>query len=88
MSEYLLLKWGTLKGWNLESEASRAAAQEYIDAAPVSLGAMTQHDTDDQKCAICKMIDVLDGPITNDWSGESMTKDEAKEYVMSYGKKT
>ena len=24
MSEYLLLKWGTLKGWDLKSDASKA----------------------------------------------------------------
>lgn len=83
-SEYLLLKWGTLKGWKLESEASLAAAQRYIDAG-VSLSAMTQHDTPEQKKSLCDLIDAIDGPITNDWSGEEMTKDAAKKYVLEYG---
>lgn len=87
MSEHLLLKWGTLKGWNLESEASKAAAQKYVDFGMSGSGAMTQHDSADQKTALCELIDAIDGEISNDWSGETMTKDQAKEYVLSYGKK-
>ena len=84
MSEHLLLRWGTIKGWNLETEQSKAAMQRWMDAG-VSLSAMAQHDTPDQKQAICALIDVLDGEIVNDWSGETMSKDEAKKYVMEYG---
>ncbi|WP_203309797.1 hypothetical protein [Sphingomonas beigongshangi] len=86
MSEqYLMLKWGTLKGWNLTgNEAAIAAAQRYNGAGLTSMSAMAQHDNAEQKQAICDMIDAIDGPITNDWSGESMTKDEAKAYVMGY----
>lgn len=88
MSEqYLLLKWGTLKGWNLTgNEAAIAAAKRYSEAGSTSMSAMTQHDNAEQKQAICDMIDAIDGPITNDWSGKSMTKDEAKAYVMEYGR--
>jgi len=83
MSEYLLLKWGTLKGWNLETEKSRAAAQKYADLG-MSMGAMQQDDTPAHKQALCELIDAIDGEITNDWSGEVMSKDEAKRYVMEY----
>lgn len=82
--EYLLLKWGTLKGWNLQSEASLAAAKAYANAGSVSASAMSQHDTPEQKQALCDLIDAVDGPIQNDWSGEMMSKDEAKQYVMEY----
>lgn len=82
-AEYLLLKWGTLKGWNLTSEASRAAAQKYADFG-MSMGAMQQHDGPEQKEALCELIDAIDGEITNDWSGERMSKDEAKKYVREY----
>lgn len=85
MSEHLLLKWGTLKGWNLESDAAMAALQKYADAGEVSASAMAQHDTDAQKQALCDLIDAVDGEIQNDWSGEMMTKDEAKSYVLNYG---
>jgi len=84
MAEELLLKWGTLKGWRLESEASKAAMQRYIDGGDVSMGAMQQSDTDAQKQAIYDLIDAVDGPIQNDWSGEMMTKDQAKQYVREY----
>jgi hypothetical protein len=83
VSETLTLKWGTLKAWNLEGEASRAAVRKYF-ADGVSMGAAQQRDTAKQKQALCELIDAVDGPITNDWSGEQMTKDEAKKYVLEY----
>ncbi len=84
MAEYLSLKWGTLKGWRLESEQSRAAAQRYADLG-MSMGAMQQDDTPEHKQALCDLIDAIDGEITNDWTGEKMSKDAAKRYVLEYG---
>lgn len=83
MSEYLLLKWGTLKGWNLESDKSREAAQKYSDFG-MSMSVMSQSDTPEQKQALCDLIDAIDGEIINDWSGERYSKDEAKKYVLEY----
>ncbi len=83
MGEYLLLKWGTLKGWNLESETARAAMRHYASFG-MAAGAMQQRDTADQLDALCALIDEIDGPISNDWSGEVMTKGEAKVYVRDY----
>jgi len=82
-SEYLLLKWGTLKGWDVNTDASRAALRKYHED-PVSMSAMAQRDTSRQTEALCDLIDAIDGEITNDWSGETMTKDEAKKYVREY----
>lgn len=84
MAEHLLLKWGTLKGWDLETEKSIAAAQKYADMG-MSAGAMSQRDTHEQKLALCELIDAVDGEITNDWTGEVMSKDAAKSYVMEWG---
>lgn len=83
MAEYLSLKWGTLKEWNLESETAIAALQRYADSG-MCASAMAQHDTPEQKQAICDLIDAIDGRITNYWSGEDMTKDEDKKYVLEY----
>ena len=83
MSEYLLLKWGTLKGWSIQSDAARDAAKRYAEGG-MAMGAAQQHDTADQKQALCDLIDAIDGPITNDWSGQQMSKDEAKKYVLEY----
>ena len=85
MSERLLLKWGTIKGWYLNSEESREAMKRYAEAG-MSAGAMQQHDTPEQKAAICDLIDALDGEIVNDWSGEIMSKSDAKRYVLEYGR--
>ena len=84
--ESLLLKWGTLKGWDLKSDASMAAMRKYHEAGHVSMSAMAQRDNGAQKDALCELIDAIDGYIQNDWSGEMMTKDEAKAYVRDYGK--
>lgn len=85
MAEHLLLKWGTLKGWDLgDNERAKAAARKYA-AFGMAMGAMQQRDSQEQKQALCDLIDALDGTIMNDWSGEIMTKDEAKKYVLEYG---
>jgi hypothetical protein len=85
MTESLLLKWGTLKGWDLKSEKTREIFNRYVDLG-ASYSAMAQHDTPEQKQLICDLIDALDGEIQNDWTGEMMSKDEAKRYVLNYGK--
>jgi hypothetical protein len=82
----LRLKWGTLKGWDGRSEPFRAALQKYADAGGMdSVSAMQARDTPEQKELLCEVIDAVDGKITNDWTGERMTKDEAKKYVREYG---
>lgn len=84
MSDRISLKWGTLKGWDLESEAALAAAQRYMDHGLAAAGVMMQRDTPEQKQALCELIDVIDGEILNEWSGERMTKEDAKKYVLEY----
>ncbi len=86
MSDYLLLKWGTLKGWDLKSDAALAAAKILDEAGERSMSAAMQHDNEEQKIALCGLIDAIDGEIQNDWTGKMMTKDEAKAYVMEYRK--
>ncbi|MBD3732806.1 MAG: hypothetical protein IE934_08830 [Sphingopyxis sp.] len=84
MTEHLLLKWGTLKGWDLGDNQNAIAAAKRYEAGGMSASAMAQRDSVDQKQALCDLIDAINGPITNDWSGEAMTKDEAKKYVLEY----
>jgi hypothetical protein len=84
MGQHLLLKWGTIKGYDLtDNEEAMKALRRYL-AAPTAMGAMQQRDTPAQKQAICDIIDALDGEIQNDWTGEMMTKEEAKKYVLEY----
>lgn len=84
MNEHLLLKWGTLKGWDVTGNDQAIEALNRYYAEPTSPGAMAQSDTDSQRQAICDLIDAVNGPITNDWTGEQMTKDDAKKYVLEY----
>ena len=83
MTESLLLKWGTIKGWSDLSEKSQEIAGRYFaDGVPMSCA--TDHPDDARKAILCELIDQFQGEIGNDWSGETMTKDEAKKYVMEY----
>lgn len=47
---------------------------------------MAQQDNEAQKRALCALIDAVDEPIQNDWSGDEMTKADAKKYVMDYSR--
>jgi len=85
VSEHLLLKWGNLKGWDLESEASRAALRKFFESGDnASAGMAMVRLQSAEKQALCGLIDAVDGEIQNDWTGEMMTKDEAKKYVLEY----
>ena len=85
--EHLTLKWGVPKDWRLRRDETRALFQRYADLG-WSWSAMAQPNTDAHKSVLCELIDALDADtIGNDWTGEDMTKEQAKEYVMTYGRK-
>lgn len=84
--DHLTLKWGTLKAWNLHSEKAKELLERYYDIGS-SLSAMAQHDTPEQKAIICQLIDECDAETIHlDWDGVDVSKEEAKKYVMEYGK--
>jgi hypothetical protein len=86
MTESLLLKWGTVKGWDDLSEKSQEIMQRYFaDGIPWSCA--TDKPDDARKAILCELIDQFEGKIQSDWSGEIMTKEEAKQYVKTYGVK-
>ena len=90
MSEenHLLLKWGSLKGWNLEgNDEAFAILQKYIDLG-VSVSAIMQRDTPEQKQLLCELVRVHHGIIENDWDGTKYTKEQAIDYIMNYGHKS
>lgn len=83
--DYITLKWGTLKNCKITSEEGLKLLAEY-DRIGSSMSAMMQRDTPAQKEIICKLIDMVPGTtILLDWTGERVSKEEAKEYVMTYG---
>ena len=86
-TNYLTLKWGTLKSWDFNnSEKGKELLKEYHEIGS-SFSAMAQRDTPRQKEIICELIDLCDGDtIYLDWDDKEVLKDEAKQYVMTYGK--
>ena len=86
MAGSLILKCGTVKGWSGLDEAAQIAMQKFSDLG-MSMGAMQQEMTPDHIKALCGVVDVVDEPIYNDWSGEEMTRDEAKKYIREFGNK-
>ena len=82
--DYLTLKYGTLKSWNLTSENGKNLLNKYHKLVS-SASAMAQHDTDEQKQLICQMIDECGAEtIYFDWDDKEVTKDEAKRYVLEF----
>jgi hypothetical protein len=84
----LTLKWGTLKAWDFHSEKALALLNEYSEIGSCMSAAM-QRDTPRQKEIICELIDEVDDPegVFLDWDGVHVSKEDAKKYVLGYGKK-
>lgn len=86
MPDKIRLKWGTIK--YLDIDVSNKAAWEALDRYnedPCQISVAAQHDTQKQKQAICDLIDALNCEPFIDWSGQHVSKEEAKKYVMEYG---
>lgn len=81
----LLLKWGTVKGWDFEDTESEAwkLLKQYLENSPMSC--MADRPDEEKKKLLCEVIDKMDGEIHEDWGGEMLTKEQAKNYVMNYG---
>ena len=85
--DYLTLKWGTLKAWSFHSDGAEKLFEEYSSFGR-TWGAAQQKDTLRQKEIICELIDEGNfETVYLDWDGKEVTKEEAKKYVMEYGKK-
>ena len=85
----LILKWGTVKGYYgcRKGTVFREKLQSWANISGVSLSVMTQENSDAHKVALCEVIDAVfdaDGTVYNDWDGEYMSREKAKEYVNAY----
>lgn len=81
--DYVTLKWGTLKSWNITTDEGKKLLHRYFVIGS-SLSAMAQRDTTEQKEIICKLIDLVPGEIYLEWDDGYVSKDYAKKYVMEY----
>lgn len=82
MADILTLKWGTVKRWDFRTDKAMDLLRKW-HALGASVSAMAQRDTPEQKELLCELIDAVD-EVWNDWSGEQMTKEDAKKYVLEY----
>jgi len=62
-TDYILLKWGTIKGYNLEHSDKTFELMKKYNSLGVCFSVMAQKDTQEQKDLICQMIDSFDGRI-------------------------
>jgi len=84
-SDYMTLKWGTLKAWRLTSDKGRELLQRYYELG-ACVSCALQKDTPEQKELVCQMIDECNADtIYLDWEGKWVSKEEAKRYVRGYG---
>ena len=85
--DYITLKWGTLKSWHLTSEECQKLMQSYLELG-VSMSAIAQHDTPEQKALVFQIIDACNAPtVYLEWNDKEVSKEEAKQYVMEYGQR-
>jgi hypothetical protein len=77
------LKWGSVKSWDLETQEAKDALQKWMDYG-VSMSAMMQKDSPEQKEALINAIDFMD-EIFLEWEGKKVSKKKAKEYIRNYG---
>jgi hypothetical protein len=85
--ESLTLKWGALKSWRLRQPATKALIERYMSFGSL-WSAARQNDTPEQKQIICDIIDAGDfDTVLLDWDDTNVSKEEAKEYILNYGKR-
>lgn len=70
-TDFILLKWGTLKGWDFtNSPEAQEALKEYAEIGYSGAGAMMQEDTPRQKELLCIMIDKVNGSVSSTGFGD------------------
>ena len=84
---YLTLKWGTLKSWNFKGNEEALKLLSDYGQIGASYSCMMQKDTEEQKLIILKLIDLMPGDIYLDWDNKYVSHEDAKNYVINYGKK-
>lgn len=84
MPNVLELKWGTVKGWKIETDEARAAFKKWADFG-MSAGCANHVDKPGQKKALLDAMDSFD-EFWLDWEGVQVSREEAKKYICEYGK--
>ena len=83
MPNMLRLKWGTVKGWDLQTDEAVEALQRWHSFG-VPLSAAAGHsDNPEQQQALFDLIDLMD-EIHLDWDGVAVSREDAKAYLRNY----
>ncbi len=85
--DYIALKWGTLKGWELFSDKAAEALKAFFNEGTHYESTMLQQDSDTQKQKLLELIDAVEesgGIIYLSWDGVEVSAEEAKKYVLEY----
>lgn len=84
--DILTLKFGSVKSWNLSSD--NVAHEKILSLSDLPFRYLNgvRYLSEEQKNVVCEVIDLVDGQIILEWTGKSMSKEEAKAYVLNYGK--
>jgi len=83
--DYVTLKWGTLKSWNIQNPETWAIMEKYFELG-TSMSAMAQRDSDEQQELLCQVIESIGETVYLEWDGEYVSVEKAKEYIRNYGK--
>ena len=85
-TEFIKLKWGTIKSWRLnENGPAFQKLKEFFEFGVPPSAALDRPNKDKRKL-LAEIIDLVDGPVFDDWNGgEFPSKEEAKKYVLYYG---
>lgn len=83
--DYVTLKWGTVKSYSIQNEETWKIMEKYLDGGS-SISAMAQRDTPEQKQLLCQVLESIGEPVYLEWDGKYVSIEEAKEYILNYGK--
>lgn len=89
MAGRLTLKWGDVKAWRGFCDDAVATLQDYSDSiGGIGMPAMGGPRLNDEQIGLLHaVIDAVDEPIVNDFTGWKMTNEEAKRYISEYHKR-
>lgn len=83
---FLELKWGTVKSYDLTSNPTALKLmEEYFELDTYEPGPR-RAETDKQKELLCRIIEAVGGNIYLSWDAKYASVQGAKDYVMNYGK--
>lgn len=84
--DFLLLKWGSLKSWDVSSNPKAIRLVEKWIKHSVNYSSIEHLNNEEQRDILCDLIRAHTGKIQDDWGGRVFTKEEAIEYIKNYYK--